>query len=259
MRQPFVSNGALKYNGGRSSFSGWLSTSQGAYVLDWELAQFDSAVDDVFGFRAVQIGLPEVDFLRQNRIPYRFTLALEPGASLAADPLQIPLASQSVDLVVLPHVLEGHHNPHDVLREVERVLMPEGQVVISGFNTASLWRVRQLFASRHNGAPWDAKFIGLLRLREWLRVLGFELNGGKFGCYAPPFRNEIWLKRFDFMEKAGARWWPVTGGVYVVRAVKRVHGMRIVTPAWRQERARRRALAPVSQRTQGSSHQHRHE
>jgi SAM-dependent methyltransferase len=223
-------------------------------VLNWELAQFDSAVDDVFGFRAVQIGLPEVDFLRQNRISYRFSLALEPGAAVAADPLQLPLASQSVDLVVLPHVLEGHPNPHDVLREVERVLMPEGQVVISGFNTASLWRVRQLFAPRHNGAPWDAKFIGLLRLREWLRVLGFELNGGKFGCYAPPFRNELWLKRFAFMDKAGARWWPVTGGVYVVRAVKRVHGMRIVTPAWRRERARRRALAPVSQRSHRNHH-----
>ena len=223
-------------------------------MLDWELAQFDSAVDDVFGFRAVQIGLPEVDFLRQNRIPYRFTLALEPGAALAADPLQLPLASQSVDLVVLPHVLEGHPNPHDVLREVERVLMPEGQVVISGFNTASLWRVRQLFAPRHNGAPWDAKFIGLLRLREWLRVLGFELNGGKFGCYAPPFRNEIWLKRFGFMEKAGARWWPVTGGVYVVRAVKRVHGMRVITPAWRKERARRRAVAALPQKNGHPGH-----
>ncbi len=249
-----MQNGAQKYNGARSSLSGWFTTPQGAYVLDWELAQFDSAVEDVFGFRAVQIGLPEVDFLRQNRINFRFSLALEPGAALAADPLQLPLASQSVDLVVLPHVLEGHPNPHDVLREVERVLMPEGQVVISGFNTASLWRVRQLFAPRHNGAPWDAKFIGLLRLREWLRVLGFELNGGKFGCYAPPFRNEVWLKRFAFMDKAGARWWPVTGGVYVVRAVKRVHGMRIVTPAWRKERARRRALAPVSQRAQKNRH-----
>jgi SAM-dependent methyltransferase len=255
MHRPFVQNGALKYNGGRSSLSGWLSTTpQGAYVLDWELAQFDSAVDDVFGFRAVQVGLPEVDFLRQNRISYRFTLALEQGAAVAADPLQLPIASQSVDLVVLPHVLEGHHNPHDVLREVERVLMPEGQIVISGFNTASLWRVRQAFTWHRNGAPWDAKFIGLLRLREWLRVLGFELNGGKFGCYAPPFSDKTWLERFAFMEKAGARWWPVTGGVYVVRAVKRVHGMRIVTPAWRQERARRRALAPVSQRTHKNHH-----
>jgi len=216
-------------------------------VLGWERVQFDSAVEDVFGFRAVQVGLPEVDFLRQNRIPFRFSLALEPGAAVAADPLQLPLASQSVDLLALPHVLEFHHNPHEVLREAERVLMPEGQVVISGFNTLSLWRLRQLFASRKH-APWDARYIGLLRLRDWLRVLGFELNGGKFGCYAPPFRQERWLHRFAFMEKAGARWWPLLGGIYVIRAVKRVHGMRIVTPAWRMERARRRALAPVSQR-----------
>ena len=245
-----MQNGAQKYNGGgRSSLSGWLSTPQGEYVLGWELAQYDSAVDDVFGFRAVQVGLPEVDFLRQNRIPYRFSLALEPGARLAADPLQLPLASQSVDLIVLPHVLEFHAHPHEVLREVERVLMPEGHVVISGFNTASLWRVRQLFTFEKN-SPWDAKFIGLLRLREWLRLLGFELNGGMFGCYAPPFRQRSWLERFAFMEKAGARWWPITGGIYVVRAVKRVQGMRLVTPDWRKERARRRAVAaPVSQRT----------
>src|SRR5512145_3173585 len=122
MHRPFVANGALKYNGGRSSLSGWLSTPQGAYVLDWEIAQFDSAVDDVFGFRAVQIGLPGVGFLRQNRIQFRFTLALEPGAALAAVPLQLPLASQSVDLLALPHVLEFPEHPHDVLREAERVL-----------------------------------------------------------------------------------------------------------------------------------------
>src|SRR5262245_62942859 len=248
-RPSFVQNGAQKYNGARSSLSAWLSTPQGTYVLDWELAQYDSAVDDAFGFRAVQVGLPEVDFLRQNRIPFRFSLALEQGARLAADPLQLPLASQSVDLVVLPHVLEFHPHPHEVLREVERVLMPEGHVVISGFNTASLWRMRQMFTFEKN-SPWDAKFIGLLRLREWLRLLGFELNGGMFGCYAPPFRQRRWLERFQFMEKAGARWWPIAGGIYVVRAVKRVQGMRVVTPAWRQERARRRALAaPVSQQT----------
>jgi SAM-dependent methyltransferase len=245
-----LQNGSQKYNGERSSLSEWLATSQGAYVLGWEIAQFDSAVDDVFGYRAVQIGLPEVDFLRQNRIQFRFSLALEPGAAVAADPLQLPLESQSVDLLALPHVLEFHHNPHEVLREAERVLRPEGHIVISGFNTASLWRLRQLtpFVAK-SGMPWDAHFIGLLRLRDWLRVLGFELNGGKFGCYVPPFASKKWLDRFAFMDKAGARWWPVLGGVYVVRAVKRVAGLRLVTPAWRQERARRRALSPVTNRS----------
>lgn len=257
MRQSLVQNGSQKYNGERSSLSGWLATPPGAYVLGWELAQFDSAVEDVFGYRAVQIGLPEVDFLRQNRIQFRFALALEPGAAVAADPLQMPLESQSVDLLALPHVLECHPNPHEVLREAERVLRPEGQVVISGFNTASLWRLRQLtpFVSK-SGAPWDAHFIGLLRLRDWLRVLGFELNGGKFGCYVPPFASQVWLERFAFMDPAGARWWPVLGGVYVVRAVKRVTGLRFVTPAWRRERARRRALAPVAQHTHRNPHRH---
>src|SRR6266852_6416636 len=171
VQHSLVQNGALKYNGGRSSLSWWFSTPQGTYVLDWELAQFDSAVDDVFGFRALQVGLPEIDFLRQNRIGFRFSLALEPGAAVAADPLQLPLASQSVDLVALPHVLEFHPNPHEVLREAERVLMPEGQLVISGFNTLSLWRLRQMvpFMDK-SGCPWDARFIGLLRLRDWLRV-----------------------------------------------------------------------------------------
>src|SRR5256885_8753238 len=194
-RQSFVQSAAQKYNGGRSSLSGWFSTPQGAYALEWELPQFDSAVEDVFGFRAVQIGLPDVDFLRQNRIPYRFTLAVEPGAAVAADALQLPLANQSVDLVALPHVLESHHNPHEVLREVERVLMPEGQVVISGFNTASLWRLRQVF-SRKAGAPWDGRFIGLVRLKEWVKLLGLNLNGGKIGCYEPPFSKPPRSGRF---------------------------------------------------------------
>jgi len=260
-RNSFVADSVHKYNGGRTPFTQWLTTEAGRYVLEWELAQFDAAVEDVFGYRAVQLGLPAVDCLRQNRIAFRFTAAIEHGAAVTADPLQLPFSSNSLDLVVMPHVLESHTEPHHVLREVERVLVPEGQVVISGFNTLSLWGLRQLFAGRSSGAPWDGKFIGLLRLKDWLKLLGFELNGGVFGCYAPPFASRKWLQRCAFMEKAGARWWPIMGGTYVVRAVKRVHGMRIVTPAWRIERARRRGLAPVPQRNghamRGSTEQRR--
>ena len=216
-------------------------------MLDWELAQFESATEDVFGYKAVQVGLPGLDFLHGNRIPFHLTLALEPGAQLAADPMQLPLANQSVDLVVLPHVLETTADPHLVLREAERVLMPEGQLVISGFNTASLWGLRRKLARRGSGSPWDARVVGLLKLKEWLQLLGFELNGGRFGCYAPPFSQRRWLERFGFMEKAGERWWPICGSVYVVRAVKRVAGMRLVTPNWRDKRVPKKALAPVAQ------------
>jgi len=260
-RQSFVPESAHKYNGTRRTLAEWFATDQGRYVLAWERAQFARATEDVFGFRAAQAGLPDIDFLSANRIPYRFTLALDAGAALTADPLQLPLAGQSIDLLALPHGLELTADPRHVLREAERVLMPEGQLVISGFNPLSAWGLRHsLIRERRRraaGAPWDARFIGLLRLKDWLHLLGFELNGGRFGCYAPPFQSAHWLERFGFMENAGARWWPILGGVYVVRAVKRVQGLRVIAPAWRKERARRRALAPMPQRN-GSARQ-RHE
>lgn len=228
-----------------STFADWLATDQGRYALAWEQAQFDNAVDDVFGFTALQIGLPGIDFLRENRMPYRGCAALDPGASVISEPWALPVASHSVDLIALPHVLEFSPHPHRILREAERVLMPDGSIVISGFNPVSLWGARRAFGGRDR-APWDGRFIGLLRLRDWLSLLGFELTGGRFGCYAPPFVQGKWLERFRFMEKAGDRWWPICGGVYVVRAIKRTVGMRLLTPNWRERGAGAQALAPVA-------------
>ena len=216
-------------------------------MLAWERAQVDSAVEDIFGFNAVQIGHAGIDFLRMNRMPFRFRVGLDAGHDVCADPRQLPLASQSMDLVCLPHVLEFSQDPHQILREAERVLMPEGQIVIAGFNPVSLWGLKRRLSGKLDEYPWCGDFIGLLRLRDWLKLLGFELNGGRFGCYAPPFSQAMWLRRFAFMEKAGDRWWPICGGIYVVRAVKRVRGMRFVAPQWKNGRVRAKALAPVAQ------------
>jgi len=229
----------------------WFETAKGSYVLAWERGQFDSAVEDVFGFNAVQVGLPGIDFLRESRIPLRVRAGLEPGCGLRSEPVQLPLASQSIDLVALPHVLEFNSQPHAILREAERVLMPEGSIVISGFNPLSLWGAARAFGWERRRVPGCGRFIGLLRLKDWLALLGFELTGGRFGCYAPPFSQTRWLERFGFMEKAGERWWPICGGVYVVRAIKRSVGMRLVRPEWRDRRAAKKALAPVTQRENG--------
>ena len=84
----------------------WFETPKGSYVLAWERGQFDSAVEDVFGFNAVQVGLPGLDFLRESRIPLKIRAGLDPGCGLRSEPVQLPLASQSIDLVALPHVLD---------------------------------------------------------------------------------------------------------------------------------------------------------
>jgi len=227
-------------------------------VLAWERAQFDAAVEDVFGFNAVQIGLPHLDFLRESRVPLKVCAGIEPACDLRSEPTRLPLASQSVDVLALPHVLEFSAQPHAILREAERVLIPEGSIVISGFNPLSLWGAARALRWERYQFPWRGRFIGLLRLKDWLSLLGFELNGGRFGCYAPPFSSGRWLERFAFMEKAGDRWWPICGGAYVVRAVKRNVGMRLVVPAWRDKRAAKKALSPVTQRENGM-HAEKHE
>ncbi len=226
-------------------FADWLQTPQGRYVLDWEQARLDNLLADIFGFNAVQLGFPQIDFLRANRMPFRFACCGASGVAVRSDPHHLPFATNSLDLVVLPHILEFDANPHQILREVDRVLVPEGSTVVTGFNPFSLWGLRRLVAGRSGKAPWQGHYLSVPRLRDWFALLGHETRGGAFGCYAPPVTQEKWLQRWHFMEPAGDRWWPIAGGVYVLQAIKRQAGMRLVTPKWKDRMARAKALALV--------------
>lgn len=226
----------------------WLDTPQGRYVTGWEQEKLDNAVVDVFGYNALQLGLPECDFLRANRIPLRQKAGESGAVDVLCDLTALPFASHSIDLVVLPHVLEFHSDPHQILREVERILIPEGQVMILGFNPLSLWGAHQRLAANRDRFPWNGDYLSVLRLKDWLGLLGFEVDRGAFGCYRPPYQHEKWLHRWRFMELAGDRWWGFYGGVYLVRAVKRVHGMRIIGPSWKKSPIAAKALRPVAQK-----------
>jgi len=213
------------------SLSAWFDTPQGRYVLAREQAYFDRTVSDIFGFNALQAGLPGLDFLSASRMPLRIRGADTAVVDVLMCCSELPFASDSMDLVVLPHVLEFAEYPHQILREVERVLRPEGSLIISAFNPLSLWGLRRVLGCKQD-YPWRGRFITLLRLKDWLALLGFEVAGGRFAVYAPPLHSDKWLERYSFLEKAGDRWWPVTGGVYFLHAVKRVPGMRLIKPKW---------------------------
>ncbi len=250
----------------------WFATAPGQYLLAWEQAQFDQATADLFGYNALQLGLPELQTLRNNRMPHRWLalpeiLPAQPEAApegegpapvraaLITDAAALPFPPASLDLVVLPHTLELSADPHHVLREVERVLVPEGRVVISGFNPASLWGLRQgrgrlcaqlgftAFGASSLYLPEAGDFIGPWRLRDWLRLLSFDLEIDRFGCYRPAVNAEKWLQRYAWLDRVGARSWPIFGAVYIMVAVKRVRGMRLLGPAWKPRRTA--ATAPV--------------
>ena len=266
--------------------SPWWGSAAGQHLLAWEQEWFSAAVPDVFGFHALQLGLPALEALRANRMPHRWLAAAgdiptwinaapiqhptqgERAASSQLVGLQcefdaLPFASQSLDLVVMPHTLELARDPHLALREAERVLVPEGRLMITAFNPSSWWALR---GSRHRklrsplamktGAdaalawPAPAEMIGFRRLRDWLRLLSFEVEAARFGRFGPPVDNPVWQERWAWIEPVGQRWWPVFGAVYGLTAVKRVRGMRLVGLAKRQARyaqAPRRALVPTQQ------------
>lgn len=219
------------------NFPDWLATAPGQYLLEQEQRWFDDTLVNVFGYHALQLGLPGLDTLRSNRMPLRWLASEEelPRAALITDFQALPFPENSLDLVVLPHTLESSLDPHAVLREVARVLVPEGRVLISGFNTASLWGWRQrrarffrYFGQSRLFLPEVGEFISYLRLRDWLRLLNLELQTGKFACYRPAVDSSKWLERFAWMDQAGDRWWPVLGAVYFLEATKRVHGARLM-------------------------------
>ncbi len=257
----------------------WLQSPPGRYLLSWEQAQIDRAVADLFGFHALQLGLGELEGLRANRMPHRWVASdslreaqplplppvdealstlqpMLPGHALLCDFDALPFPSQSLDLVLLPHTLELTRDPHDTLREVERVLRPEGRLVIVGFNPASLWGLRQSagrLRQRLGGnaplyLPDAGDLIGYGRVRDWLRLLGFEVERGRFGLWRPPLRSERGLARMAWLDDAGARAWPVLGAVYLVEAVKRVRGMRLLGLARRSSHARQAAPAVAANR-----------
>lgn len=224
--------------------SEWFATPLGQYLLGREQVYFDKAVADVFGYNAFQLGLPEADLLRASRIALRCRVNVAGTAGLRADFRDLPIASNSVDLVVLPHVLEFSENPHQILREAARVLLPEAQVVIACFNPWSLWGFRRAF-TRNGRYPWNGRFINLPRVKDWLALLGLEITAGQMSCYIPPCAAEKWLERFAFVEAAGDRWWPIAGGVYFLQAVKRVRGLRFIMPKWSDRLAPKKSLAAV--------------
>lgn len=208
-----------------------------------EQAFFDSSVTDIFGFNAVQLGFPLHNLLRGSRIPLHIRAGKEPGVQLWLESEELPFETGSIDLVLLPHVLEFSAHPHQILREVERVLRPEGSVIISGFNPLSLWGMRRALGQKKE-YPWCGKFISLLRMKDWLALLGFEMVVVRFSCYAPPITGPALLKHSQCLEPSGAHWWSVIGGIYLLQAKKRVPGMRLIKPNWNGSLVRK--LLPVS-------------
>lgn len=238
----------------------WFNEPLGATLLGQEQDALAATLPGLFGYYLAQVcpsGLPAVP-LADRHIKSRILVARKrPAGSdgdwLCGDPLQLPIASDSVDVVMLQHTLDFSPDPHQVLREADRILIPEGRLLVIGFNPWGLWGIWHLLARGRGRVPWCGRFLSQHRVQDWLSLLGFELELARPLMFRPPLRQRALMQRLLWLERLGARYWPLLPGVYVMQAVKRVSTLTPVKPAWKLRRAiiGSRAIEPTT-RTRGS-------
>ena len=220
----------------------WFAVQPGMRIAEQERAALAAMVSDLFGYQLLQLGelgadtayLANCPISRKTLVSHRVTTGS--ASVIVGEGRRLPVASDSVDAVLLIHTLDFSPDPHQVLREVERVLIPEGRVIVVGFNPYSLWGLWRLFGRWRGAIPWCGHFLSYPRLNDWLTLLGFGVERMDVMEFRSPTRKG----RFEIMENVGRRVWPMLAGVYVVRAVKRVSR---VTPI-RQHWSRLRVVGP---------------
>lgn len=225
----------------------WFASDLGQDLLDAEEALLADILPELFGYHAVQLGqVVGRNLLAASRIRHRAVVAEAPDVE-GLSPLigaveQLPFASDSLDLVLIHHGLDTAVSPHALLREASRVLIPDGHLLVIGFNPWSLWGLWRLLRFPWTQAPWLRRVLSPQRLADWLTLLDFEVVGLESAYFVPPLAHRSVRRRFGWLEHLGPRFWSQGGGAYALLARKHVS---CVTMIKSRIPAPRRAIAPV--------------
>jgi SAM-dependent methyltransferase len=232
----------------------WYKTELGQVIFKNEEALIKHELESCFGYSIVQLGNDLSDnIIHSARIKNKHVIQcyFEPTFESAFESnkedialvtllQRLALKSNSVDVVVLHHSLEFESFPHEILREVERILVAEGKLLIVLFNPYSLiglWhyflRIKSKLRPSKVIFPTQQAWISTRRLDDWLSLLGFDAHKSASTFFRPPINNKAILSKLDFMESTGKRFWSAFAGIIVYRAIKRVSTLTPLTPKWR--------------------------
>lgn len=183
---------------GPQTLDSWLRESPGVSLLAAETALLAEALDDVFGWELLQIGLwgPPRGLIHASRTRQQTVIAerAEPGVDLVARLPQLPIGGCTADAVLLPHTLEFLPDPKAMIREADRVLTGEGQLIVVGFRPWSLWGVRARL-SRGRFPPGIRNLLAERRICDWLALLGYEIMASRHylhGAYILKARKRVY-------------------------------------------------------------------
>ncbi len=216
--------------------NGWLTTPLGRRCLATEQRLVRRTLERMFGEQFLQIGIwgSGDSFLSYARTQRSASLDWreDAAADVRSHSDRLGVANDSVDVVLLPHTLELVPSPHALLREVDRILRADGYLVILSFRPSGPWGLRHLLA-RQGYPPGHRHLIREGRMRDWLKLLSFDVGARVRYCHTLPFEQ---IRRFGSLPKESwvGRWLPGLSGGYLVSAQKRVHPVTPIRLPWRQ-------------------------
>jgi SAM-dependent methyltransferase len=220
---------------GIASIDDWYLGETGQYLLNELEERINPILSTTFGYYSLQIGCPGIaERLQEScRVKHQFTLDdLGLPAKVHANPSMLPIASDSVDLVILMHHLSNTSEPHAVLREAFRILIPEGKLVIIDFNPTSLWGLRNFFQSWLEQVPFKGHFYTARRIDDWMRLLGFDQDRFFRVGYLPPIQKSSITRHMSWLEKGTRNWLPVLGALNLMVYSKNISPLTPVRHRW---------------------------
>jgi len=221
------------------SLQRWYLKPLGRLFDEAETAHIVDLLTPLFGQHLLVLGVSlGAAVFAGSAIPHRFhlhwTQPTHGAEGVLALPTELPIAKECIDVAILRHALEFLHEPYAVLQEIDRVLMPDGHILIAGFNPYSLWNIKRILGLNkelQGGQP-----ISVSQLQRWLAQLNCEVIAVRYDFYRPPLASLSSLQKLAVMERFGARWWPMLGSGYVLLAKKRVVPLTPLKMQWRLRR-----------------------
>lgn len=215
----------------------WFDGELGRHVLSTESAMLDQLLPGLFGYHLTQLSVQARPLFDASPIRNKVSLGFgsDSTGGVVATPAGLPFADDSIDVVLMHHLMEFADNPHEILREASRITLPMGHIVFVGFNPLSPWGLWRCLAKFKGRAPWTGDFIRPARLMDWLNLLNFQIDRAQYAIYRPPLARYAG-KPGDYSKGVSRSLNLPIGSVYVIVARKHIGAYRHMKPVWKSQR-----------------------
>ena len=225
----------------QQELANWYRSVAGQQLLNEENRILIKGIESLFGYHMLMMGpLDYQQALSASPINHRVVindLAIEESAiQLLGSQYDLPLQRDSIDVAILPHLLEYSTHPHQILREVERVMVPDGHLIILGFNPVSCYGFCRAVFGFLNRMPWKGHYYHPVRIRDWMQLLGFRICRIEYAGFVPPVPNETLLGKLAFMERASSSFIAPLGSIYMIVARNQAVSTNIIKTPWKRKR-----------------------